>query len=72
VRQTPKQVCEKLTLTNSRRKFPNSLLSRKFSLLPVKKFPVQSCREFGCKLLNLRANWKRKSPHRAKFCKIPC
>jgi hypothetical protein len=37
-----------------RLKFP--VLRNKFSVLP-KKFPVPFRREFGCKRLNLRADW---------------
>jgi hypothetical protein len=50
----------------------DSLFPEKHSLIRVWKFPVPLRREFGCKLLDLRADHARKSGCIAGFCEIPC
>jgi hypothetical protein len=54
------------------RRFKNSLLPEKNSLIRPCKFPVLLRREFVWKTLNSLVDWTPKSELTASFGKIPC
>ncbi len=79
---TQRALCEPVTgpfhhQSSTLAKFPaNSLLFVENSLLGIQKFPAPLRREFGCKPMDLLAEWRRKLANEPKIFKnslqIPC